>query len=150
MEEYGKVENIIDFAINEEISANKFYLGLAAKMTNPVMRKVFEDYAAEELGHKAKLEDIKKGKAIETGGKIIDLKISDFAVDAEPSDDMDYQDALILAMKKEKAAFKLYSALAELEENEDRKKIFLKLAQEEAKHKMQFEIEYDDEILKKN
>ena len=30
------------------------------------------------------------------------------------------------------------------------RKMFLSLAQEEAKHKLRFEIEYDDEIMKEN
>jgi len=60
---------------------------------------------------------------------------------------MDYQDVLILAMKKEKASFHLYTDLADEVENQIQKEIFLSLAQEEAKHKLRFEIEYDNEVL---
>lgn len=63
---------------------------------------------------------------------------------------MTYQEALILAMKKEKAAFKLYHTLAAKAPNEDIKSIFLALAQEEAKHKLRFEIEYDEFVLTEN
>jgi rubrerythrin len=47
-------------------------------------------------------------------------------------------------MKKEKAAFKLYSDLASSTDDENVKTMFLALAQAEAKHKLRFEIEYDD------
>ena len=47
-------------------------------------------------------------------------------------------------MKKEKAAFRLYQDLAGLVQDEKIKALFLSLAQEEAKHKLRFEVEYDD------
>ena len=53
-------------------------------------------------------------------------------------------------MKKEKAAFKLYSALAEKSPNEGLKNVFLGLAMEESKHKLRFELEYDEYILREN
>jgi len=53
-------------------------------------------------------------------------------------------------MKAEKAAFKLYTDLASATDDPTLKAMLLGLAQEEAKHKLQFEIEYDEEILKQN
>lgn len=83
--------------------------------------------------------------------KIQDLKIGDYLVDVDKSrDDLNYQDALIVAMKEEKAAFKLYSDLAGKTNDTEAKSIFLMLAQEEAKHKLRFEIEYDENILREN
>ena len=58
--------------------------------------------------------------------------------------------ALILAMKKEKVAFKLYTDLAAAVSSADLKNTFLSLAQEEAKHKLRFEVEYDNEIMGEN
>ena len=115
------------------------------------MRETFEQFAREEDGHKAKLLKMKSGD-IPTipQEKILDLKIGDYLVDIEANADMDYQDALIVAMKKEKAAFKMYTKLADLADNEQAKEVLLSLAQEEAKHKLRFEVEYDDVILKEN
>jgi rubrerythrin len=79
---------------------------------------------------------------------VTDLKIADYVVDVEPGPNMDYKDTLILAMKKEKASFHLYTDLAEVVENEAQRKMFLSIAQEEARHKLRFEIEYDDVVLK--
>jgi len=150
MDMFESFAAVLDYAIENEIEANQFYLDLAKKMKNPAMREVFEAFAKEELGHKAKLESIKQGKEIPQAKNITDLKIADYTVDVEPSADMSYQDALILAMKKEKAAYRLYLYLADHVENQDQKSLFLSLAQEEAKHKLRFEIEYDDFMLNEN
>jgi rubrerythrin len=63
---------------------------------------------------------------------------------------MTYEEALVVAMKKEKAAFKLYTKLAEKAPTEDLKDVFLSLAAEESKHKLRFEVEYDDYVLREN
>ena len=145
------IDEILDFAIKNEEEAAKFYTGLAGKMDKPAMKKVFLDFAKEEEGHKKKLLHVKEGKTLEpVKDKIMDLKIADYLVEEEPRPDLDYQGALILAMKQEKAAFKLYSDLAEAAEDEGVRNTFLALAQEEAKHKLRFETEYDEHILSGN
>ena len=63
---------------------------------------------------------------------------------------LDYQKALIIAMKKEKAAFRLYSDLAGRVDDAGIRDLLLGLAQEEAKHKLRFEVEYDDFVLAEN
>ena len=82
--------------------------------------------------------------------KVMDLKIADFLVHTETKEDMSYTEALSLAMKREKAAYKLYLKLAERAPNGEMQKIFHGLAQEEAKHKLRFELEYDEFVLREN
>jgi rubrerythrin len=53
-------------------------------------------------------------------------------------------------MKREKAAFKLYSDLAAACSDPQVRETLLRLAQEEAKHKLRFELEYDDTIQGEN
>ena len=149
---FGSVEDVLDFAIANEIEANELYTGLAGRMKNPAMAGVFEEFAVEELGHKAKLEAVKAGEFVvsEQLGGVENLEIADYMVDVEPKRDMDYADALVLAMKKEKAAYRLYLDLAAVAESKELTDLFLMLAQEEARHKLRFEIEYDDEVLKED
>ena len=78
------------------------------------------------------------------------FKIGEYLVDTEMKSDLDYQQSLILAMKKEKAAFRMYSDLASVAEDGDVKSLLLTLAQEEARHKLRFEVEYDEFILTEN
>jgi rubrerythrin len=151
MDKFDSVEAILDFAISEEKGAQKFYMQLAQKVDNPSVKKALEDFAKEEAAHQVKLEKIKAGgKLAQAGDQVSDLKIADYLVDIEPRADMDYQDVLTIAMKKEKAAFKLYTELAAQTTDTEIKEIFLSLAQEEARHKLRFEMEYDDEILKED
>jgi rubrerythrin len=145
------VDEILDFAIKNEIGAAEFYMGLAGKVDKPWMKKTFEDFAAEERGHQAKLEKVKQGGELTpAAGKIQDLKIGDYLVEPEADKDLDYQGALILAMKAEKAAFRLYSDMAASTDDASLKSTLLALAQEEAKHKLRFEVEYDENFLTEN
>ena len=68
-------------------------------------------------------------------------------MDVRPSGELDYQDALILAMKREEAAFSLYTHLSKLAADKELKRIFTALAQEEAKHKLHFETRYKERFL---
>jgi len=150
--ELDSVDKILDFAIRKEEEAADFYTGLADKFASKRMKNVFLDFAGEEKGHKAKLLALKEGKAmLSAEKKILDLKIGDHLLDVDLSGGIgDYQQALILAMKAEKAAYKMYHDLASATDEPQLKETLLALAQEEAKHKLRFEIEYDDNILTEN
>ncbi len=151
MKNFKSGKEILEFAISEEEAAANFYRQLASKMDKPWMKKAFQDFAKEEEGHKGKLIRIQKGELPELPNqKVLDLKIGDYLEDVKLSADMDYQQALIVAMKKEKAAFRMYSDLASVAGDPNLQSLLLSLAQEEAKHKLRFEVEYDEEILKEN
>ncbi len=151
MEKFGSVDALLDFAIEKEQEAADFYASLAGKMDKPWMREVFEDFAREETKHRDKLVAVKEGQfLVPAQDKIVDLKIAEYVTEKAPSADMEYQEALILAMKREKAAFKLYTDLAEITDDENVKNTMLALAQEEAKHKLWVETEYDKVVLTDN
>ena len=150
--EFKTLNDILDFAISEEQKAADFYTALAEKMEQQEMKDTFEQYALEEIGHRAKLEAIKNGKDFHFyEEKIADLKIADYLVEVDmEKTNITYQEALTIAMKKEKAAFKLYNDLAATASDEASRDLLLMLAQEEAKHKLRFEVEYDNNILTEN
>ncbi len=151
MTSWKSADDVLDFAIEREQESVDFYTELASGAARVHMREVFEGFAREESGHKARLIAVKEGKIVAPPAqKIADLKVSDYLVAEEPTAETEYQDALILAMKKEKAAFRLYSDLAAIADDEATRNVFATLAQEEAKHKLRFEIEYDDTILTEN
>ncbi|MBU0489882.1 MAG: ferritin family protein [Bacteroidetes bacterium] len=151
MKEFVNTNDILDFAIGNEQDAVDFYLTLASEASSEGMRKAFEEIAGEEIKHKARLVEIKeRGIFNMPVEKVADLKIGDYLVSDPVHAGMSYQQALIVAMKREKAAFKLYSALAEKAPNADLKSIFMALAVEESKHKLRFELEYDEHVLSEN
>jgi rubrerythrin len=151
MKEFKSIDDILDFAIRNEQNAVDFYTQLAGESTNQEMIEVFTQFAKEEMGHKAFLTKVKnEGTFSAKEEKVLDLKISDYLVDIKPWPNMPYEDALVLAMKREKNAFKLYMHLSERAPNDHIKKIFNSLALEESKHKLRFELEYDEFVLREN
>jgi rubrerythrin len=151
MKEFKSVDDILDFAIKAEQEAVDFYSDLAARSKNQQIKKVFMEFAGEEMKHKSRLLGIKEEKTLKLpGDKVRDMKIADYLVDVAPKPDMTYSDALILAMKKEKSAFRLYSFLSEQTTDPVLQGLFLTLALEESRHKLRFEVEYDEYILKEN
>ena len=145
MPNFDSEDEIMEFAIARELEANQFYLAVAQRVENPQIRKVFEELAEEELEHKAKLEleVMKKGNAIDTTQQPPPLNVSDYVISDTPLLDMDYKDMLMLAIEKEEAAFRLYISLLTQTDNEGVRETLLSLAQQEVKHKMRFETEYD-------
>jgi rubrerythrin len=151
MNQFNLVDDILDFAIENEIEAYKFYTDLVAKANNPAMKQVLLDFAAEEQNHKKQLEDIKKSKTFNVSiEKIADLNIAELTIEVQPTPNMDYKAVLVLAMQKEKKSFQLYTNLAALAQNATTRQLFQHLAQQEAKHKLRFELEYDEVVLKDN
>lgn len=151
MEDWNSVDDVLQYAIGQEQEAADLYRNLASQTKKPGMRQLYEGFAKEEEGHKQKLMTIKSERLLRpASSQTIDMKITDYLVEPSSDPDVGYQGALILAMKREKAAFRLYSDLAERAEDSDLRATLLSLAQEEAKHKLRFEIEYDEAIQSSN
>ncbi|MBN3035113.1 MAG: ferritin family protein [Bacteroidales bacterium] len=151
MKQFDTIDDILEFAIGEEQAAIDFYSELALNARSDDMRKVFTEFAEEEIRHKTRLTTIRQ-EGVFTMAKesVMDLRITEYVVNVKPHKNMTYEEALILAMKKEKAAFRLYTSLAERAPSASLREVFLSLAAEESKHKLRFEIEYDDYVLKEN
>jgi rubrerythrin len=151
MKELTTFDAILDFAIDEEQKAVDFYSELAGQASSDEMREVFEEFAQEEVKHKMKLMEVKEtGITNMPPENVADLQIADYIVNVKASPNMSYQEALVVAMNKEKAAFRLYTSLSERASDTTLKELFAALAQEESKHKLRFEVEYDDYVLREN
>lgn len=142
------VGDVVDFAIEKEQKAMEFYRSCAERAKNPGIRKFFEEMVLEEQGHRDMLRgldnlDLDKIKleAVE------DLRISDYLVDVAFKDDLTYQEALTIAMKKEEKAHDFYAAWKDKCAGEKTAQLFAYLANEESKHKRKLENLYDEEIL---
>jgi rubrerythrin len=148
MKEWESLDEVLDFAIDQEQVAADFYTKLAASVKNEAMREVLQGFAQEELRHKSKLLAIKEQEASSLVNirTVPDLKVADYLVDVAPTDNMGYEDALVVAMKMEKRAFQLYTDMAAKAEDDAIRHSLLALANEEAKHKLHFEIQYDDSL----
>ncbi len=145
------VEEILDYAIDLEQQAADFYAEVAENAETAGMKKVLLDFSKEEKRHKQILLSVKADEhKLTPEKKVLDLKISDYLVEIPLHNKLSYQDALIIAMKREQAAYELYSNMAaELPEGH-LKTVINGLAVEEAKHKLFFESEYDDRVMSDN
>jgi rubrerythrin len=145
------VDEILDYAIDQEQQAADFYADLANRAEKAGMKEILLDFSAEEQTHKDRLLAVKAGeRELTPEQEVLDLKISDYLVEVDASTDISYQDALIVAMKRERAAFQLYSDMAARVPDSHLKEVLQGLAKEEAKHKLFFESEYDDRVLLDN
>ena len=146
--ELTTIDQILDYAIANEEKAAALYLELADSVERPGMREAFLHFAKEEEGHKARLLKIKEGEIPAVSEeKVASLGITEQLEEPVTAPNMTYAEALLFAMKAEKAAFTLYTKLAEATSDAGLQRVFRSLAQEEAKHKLRFEIEYDDNVL---
>lgn len=144
MEEFGSDDEILQFAIGREVAAHQFFSDLAQEMDNATMRLLFENFAKEELRHKAmlELEIMKRGTVVAAPEDVDSLDQTDVMVAIDPQLGIDYKNALILAINKEAKSFRLYVELAAIVKDKQSRETLLSLAQEEAKHELRFEIEY--------
>ncbi len=144
-------EQVIEFAIQREEEAIKAYGDMVEMAETPGLKTLLAELQNEERNHKKLLQDLKEEKIESLKVKdVIDLKISDYLVEEPPSADMNFQDLLILAAKKEQKAAELYSSLAEKAEHEELKKLFEFLVMQEKSHKLKLEKEYETRVLDEN
>lgn len=141
---------ILEFAISKEVEAHHLYLALARHTDNPRIQEVLENLAEEELEHKERLqlEIMKLGRTVTVEHKPPRPDSDYIFSDSQSPLDMDYKDLLLLAMEKEEAAFRIYVKLAANIHEEESQELLLALAEEEVKHKLRFETEYN-ELFKK-
>ncbi len=142
---------VIDFAVEREKEAVQFYNDLqdiAKFAAQKIMLAELEDM---ERGHIRVLEGIRsKGTSEKSVGKVPTLQISEYLVEAKPTAQMTYQDIIVTAMKREEKSKALYEYLAGQVDDADLSAVLLRIAAEEAQHKLRFEKIYDEEILKDN
>ncbi|MDF7824312.1 ferritin family protein [Pontiellaceae bacterium B12227] len=151
MEKFESVEAVLDFAIEREQEAVDFYEGLAEQADNAALEKTLTAFARVEAGHKQKLIVAKTyGAVVESRGTVVDMKVGDYLVPVQAGPNMTLQDALIIAMKREKAAMDMYTDLAAIVDDSDLNALFTKLAREEATHKLTFETSYEENFLSEN
>lgn len=146
MGEFNSVEEILEFAIGREIEAYQLYKYWAARTKDNPVSKVFEDFSKEELGHKERLEleVMKQGSVVHSSEDVTAMKIANYDTEGEKSLNIDYRDVLVLAINKERISFRLYVDLAMVVKDKESREASLAIAEEEARHKTRFELEYEE------
>lgn len=141
-------EGVVKFAIEREEDAIKAYGSMIEIAETPGLKDLLAELQNEERNHKKLLQELtEEGVESLSVEDVIDLKISDYLVEEPPSAEMNFQDLLILAAKKEQKAVDLYSSLAEKAKEEEIKKLFEFLVMQEKGHKLKLEKEYETRVL---
>lgn len=151
MATFDSIESVLNRAIVLEEESASMYTSAARAVHNAPVRARLEEMAAEENAHKAKLEDVKRGNvrwAIRKSKAepVTDLRLSDHLQSKELDANADYQDILLFAARREKAAHDFYRAMAGLVDDGLVKDVFEMLATEELRHKYVVEKTYEEVV----
>ncbi len=141
------IGEILEFAIGREGEAVEFYMAMADRVKNPAVQKFFEDLVTEELEHKLRLEleMMKEGIVARTVGVLPETSSDRTTVDLDRlRSQMDYQEALNVAIQKERRSFRLYARLSGLVSEAAFSEALLSLAEEEARHLTALEEQYEN------
>ena len=141
------VKEIIKQAAQQEDKAYKFYMDALKFVKDAAAQLWLKELAGEEIKHRDLLQNFDTSKVKKfKPEKIQDLHISEYLVDKDISEVKDFQDVLIVAMKKEQKSYNFYVGMAKSTDNPEMKNLCKILAQEELKHKHKLELYYDDNV----
>ncbi len=144
-----KMRKALDFAIAKEREAEAFYKEWAQKVNDPGVHALFAELAGVEYGHLQMLLRVTPEEMVERDPSAeSSLDLSEFLVDVEAAPSLNLQEAMIIAMKREEIAVRLYSQLAEF--GGEARPLFEALAREEQRHKGKLEQQYDEQMLTEN
>lgn len=147
MKSFNSIDEVLEFAIEQEEKEVDFYSDMAERMTNQKVKKLFMDLSLEKQAHMLKLEAIRINKSYYNfpDERVKDMRIDRYIADVDYSNpNPSYEEALAMAMAKEKATFLFYWDLAETASSKELRDIFHLLALEEARQKLKFELEFDE------
>jgi rubrerythrin len=149
--EESRFTEVIDYAIGREEAAARFYRDLQNIARFGPQREILREFAKMEDNHKRKLQTIReKGPATVRVSDAQEVVRRSSLKETPPSPEMDYQEILIAAMKREDNSYTLYSELREQTDDPQLQDIFTMLMNEEAKHKSFFEDLYDRDVQPDN
>ncbi len=142
-------ERLISLAIKREEEAYEFYTEAAEKSDFKSSAKLLHNLAKQEVGHKHKLQAaLKEGVCdtftCETDAEVEEMDLSKYLLDIPLDPSSGPQDVVIVAMKREEAAYNFYKALSELTGSGAHRTVFESLAEEEKGHKTRLQNMYDD------
>lgn len=141
----NEYKEIIKQAIANEVEAKKFYEDASDRLTDPYLKKLFASLAEEEKKHRDILTKIYTADTIDryfTESR--DYKVAETLDAPALSMEMKPADAFALAMKKEEAAMKQYTAMARMCDDDGKRQVFLDLAAMERDHKLKMESAFID------
>lgn len=138
-------KDIIKQAIANEVEARKFYDDAARTLKDPYLKNLFTSLAEEEKKHRDILTKIVTSNTIDRYfSESRDYRVAETVDEPNLSMEMRPADAFALAMKKEEAAMKQYTQMADMCDDDQKRQVFLDLAAMERDHKLKMESAFID------
>lgn len=142
-----KLGSLIDIAIEREDEAYGFYMGLYNKIEDKSVKDTLKFLADEEQKHKEFLVNYREGRYGPDSLRltdVVDYKIAEYLEGPDIKKDMDSKDVYLVAAHRELQSYNFYKALADLHPDGEAKKMLLKMANQEMKHKEKVEYLYSN------
>jgi rubrerythrin len=144
----AKIRDILNFAAEREEEAAQSYGRMADQAKDKGLKQLLRELQDEERNHKKILAGLSPQKIHRSASaEIPDLKLTDFLAETGLGPDMDIQELLIFAAKKEQKAIELYGHLASIAGDQEHRELFEFLVNQEKSHKLKLETEYERHIL---
>jgi rubrerythrin len=144
-----RYEDILQFAIEREMDSYNFYTEAKKNAKTSNAKTFFDQLARQELIHKQKLEEMHLSKEVLMDLSV--LNIDEYSIHEQFENDMqfhmEYQQILLLAMKREALSVKLYTDIRRIVKDSEQQKIFDRLIKEEQSHRDSLQMEYDAYVL---
>ncbi|MFQ5686649.1 MAG: tRNA isopentenyl-2-thiomethyl-A-37 hydroxylase MiaE [Candidatus Scalindua sp.] len=136
------VGTILKKAAKNERELYLLYKNAERRVKDDRIRTILKRFAREELEHEQTIKNFNidglKKQKIEIK-KIPQQVLLNRLNGRSLNDYSDFEDVLIYATKLEKKAFEFYSNLSKCVDNSDLKKLFIRLSQEESRHREDIE-----------
>jgi rubrerythrin len=145
METQLTLKEVLEQAIQKEITSRLLYSGLRQRVNNQAAKDALQSLAGQEEKHRQFLEDYLQGKlkdGVLHSGLVVDYKVADYLAQPEIAPTMELKEIFLLAALREKASHELYCGLSAIHPAGQAKHLLDDLAAEELKHKQRVESLY--------
>lgn len=139
-----ELRTLIEQAIAQEELSHDFYRRMAELVTHQDTKDTFLYLAKEEIEHKHFLMQCLTPQGCPLAGHPQDTKLAEYMQAPRITPEMTPKEALLVAMKREEAAYHFYQHLASLQPPGEAKAFLKKMAQVELGHKEKVEYLYDN------
>lgn len=146
MATHPSIRNVLEFAVEREKAAYRFYVDLSKRIEDPGVRDALDFLAREETRHREFLERYLRGDVSE--GTLRLTQVVDYKIIEHTSEEPDAKGSLspekafLVAAKREKASHELYRDLGRMHPEGPVRSLFETMSQEELRHKEKVEYLY--------
>jgi rubrerythrin len=145
--ETNSLQSVIDLAIQKEEEAYDFYMNLRDVVEDNMVKDTLKYLANEESQHKAFLVQCKEQIACKVGlrpDQTVDYRVAEHLNQPDIKKNINSAEVYLIAANREMNAYNFYTGLANYFPEGPEKALFVRMANEEMKHKEKMEYLYSN------